>query len=108
MTEFIRKYYSSDCPYCGKPVGWLGRLNAWIFGRSFHGCDNSNVLSDAELLWFWSMAVSEIGAALAEEPDNDGLWHLYEWASHKKRAVSRWRSFCGVALKRWLGECDDI
>ena len=101
MAEFIRKYHSSNCPYCGKPVGWLGRLNAWIFGRGFHGCDDSNVLTDEELEWFWSMVSDAIYVGLTEEPDNDGLWHLYEWAENKKRVAGRWRSFCGVRLERW-------
>lgn len=27
------------CPYCGKPVGYLGRAWAWIVGVGIHGCD---------------------------------------------------------------------
>lgn len=27
------------CPYCGEPVGYLGRAWAWLFGTRVHGCD---------------------------------------------------------------------
>lgn len=29
------------CPYCGKPVGYLGRAWAWLVGVRVHGCDFS-------------------------------------------------------------------
>lgn len=32
------------CPYCLKPVGYLGRLFAWLFGTKIHYCTSSNVL----------------------------------------------------------------
>lgn len=31
------------CPYCLKPVGYVGRFFAWFFGTRFHNCDFSNV-----------------------------------------------------------------
>lgn len=31
------------CPYCTKPVGYLGRGLAWLFGTKIHRCDFSNV-----------------------------------------------------------------
>jgi hypothetical protein len=41
--KYIRQYPRYCCPYCGAPVGYLGRLFAWLFGVGFHGCDFSNV-----------------------------------------------------------------
>lgn len=29
------------CPYCGKPVGYLGRFWAWLVGVGIHDCDFS-------------------------------------------------------------------
>jgi len=26
------------CPYCGKCVGWVGRIFALVFGTRIHGC----------------------------------------------------------------------
>ncbi len=27
------------CPYCGEPVGYLGRFWAYLVGVGIHGCD---------------------------------------------------------------------
>lgn len=37
------EYPKYCCPYCGKPVGYLGRAIAWLVGTSWHDCDNSNI-----------------------------------------------------------------
>jgi hypothetical protein len=33
----------SDCWYCGKPVGLVGRVLAWLFGTRTHRCDFGNI-----------------------------------------------------------------
>lgn len=35
--------YPWQCPYCRKPVGYVGRAFAWLLGAQFHGCNFSNV-----------------------------------------------------------------
>lgn len=39
--------FPGECPYCLKPVGYIGRLLAWLLGTGFHGCNFSNVDRDA-------------------------------------------------------------
>lgn len=34
-----------ECPYCLSPVGYVGRLIAWLVGEKFHDCDYRNVIS---------------------------------------------------------------
>jgi hypothetical protein len=42
-TRAEKQRLSSDCcPYCNKPVGYIGRALAWVFGTRIHGCDFSN------------------------------------------------------------------
>ena len=36
-----------QCPYCLRPVGYLGRAAAHVFGTGIHGCDFLNVDIDA-------------------------------------------------------------
>lgn len=52
MSELAlkRKMPSDCCPYCGAPVGYLGRLFAWLLGTRFHGCDFSNVVAPPQEL----------------------------------------------------------
>lgn len=38
-----RPLYGWQCPYCLRPVGYLGRFFAWALGVGFHGCDLRNV-----------------------------------------------------------------
>lgn len=35
------------CPYCLKPVGYVGRFYAWLFGAGIHQCDFLNVDTEA-------------------------------------------------------------
>lgn len=37
------------CPFCKKPVGYVGRVLAWFFGTKIHGCDFTNVMSAYEM-----------------------------------------------------------
>ncbi len=37
------------CPYCGKPVGYMGNWLAVLFGARFHGCTFSNVRTTGDL-----------------------------------------------------------
>lgn len=42
----LEQFYAtrrSQCWYCGKHVGLIGRGIAWLVGLGFHGCDFSNV-----------------------------------------------------------------
>jgi hypothetical protein len=41
--EFRKKYKSYCCPYCGKVVGYTGRILAYLFGTRIHRCNFSNV-----------------------------------------------------------------
>jgi hypothetical protein len=38
------------CPYCLKPVGYLGRFFSWLFGAGIHKCDFLNVDAEANRL----------------------------------------------------------
>lgn len=44
--RFARQYPGWCCPYCGKPVGYVGRALAWFFGTRIHDCDGSNAFPD--------------------------------------------------------------
>jgi len=41
--EFRKKYKSYCCPYCGKVVGYIGRILAYLFGTKIHRCNCSNI-----------------------------------------------------------------
>ena len=41
--EFKIKYPNYACPYCGRLVGYVGRILALIFGARIHKCDYNNV-----------------------------------------------------------------
>lgn len=38
LTLRVRPQYW-QCPYCLRPVGWLGNKLAIVFGTQMHGCD---------------------------------------------------------------------
>lgn len=48
MIEFKGSTRPHEYHYCGKPVGYVGRLFGWFFGLGFHGCKFTNVRSPHE------------------------------------------------------------
>ncbi len=63
------------CPYCGKPVGYLGRALAKVFGTSFHGCDGSLVKRKGTTISLTvnSMTIWDFSAMPAEAENADSL-----------------------------------
>lgn len=47
--EFRKKYKKYCCPYCGKVVGYTGRILAYLFGTRIHRCTFSNVKTQEEV-----------------------------------------------------------
>lgn len=41
--DVYTNYPKYCCPACGKPVGYLGRVLAYIMGYGWHDCDFRNV-----------------------------------------------------------------
>ena len=44
-----KQYPTYCCPYCGKEVGYIGRLFAWFFGTRIHHCSFENVVTETDL-----------------------------------------------------------
>ncbi|MGK9084983.1 hypothetical protein KXR64_16465 [Brucella intermedia] len=89
QTELKEQVPAHCCPYCKKEVGYLGRALAWLFGTSFHGCDQSNVRvvnePPMDRLLELNQAFRPIyKAAHAQTVRNDTIEEIAQW--HEREA----------------------